>query len=146
MTPVLFGGHTDPPQWRPFSNFYPASFIIDGVEWPTTEHYYQAMKAFMPEDPENVRQCPTPWQAKKLGSAIPLRPDWEEIKYEVMLVALLAKFTQNPKLGQLLLSTEDRVIHENRPDLHWGGGPNYLTGRDLLGKALMRVRSVLRAG
>ena len=32
-----------------FSNFYGSPIDIDGVVWPTTEHYFQAMK--FPADP-----------------------------------------------------------------------------------------------
>jgi len=35
------------------------------------------------------------------------------------------------------------VIHENRRDPEWGGGPNFPKGKDLLGQALMRVRGLL---
>jgi ribA/ribD-fused uncharacterized protein len=101
------------------------------------------MKAFIPADAERVRHCRTPGEAKHLGRRIPLRPDWEHIKYEVMLVGLKAKFTQHAHLKELLLSTGTAAIHENRPDPVWGGGPNYPKGKDLLGKALMRVRAAI---
>ena len=142
--PILFGAKGDDPHWRPFSNFYmKAPFWIDDVLWPSTEHYFQAMKAFIPGDVERIRQLEHPWEAKQEGRKIPLRPDWEDIKYRVMLVCCLAKFQQNPEMRELLLSTGERQIHENRHDPEWGGGPNFPKGKDLLGKALMHVRGVL---
>lgn len=50
------------------SNFYPASFVIDGVEWPTSEHYYQAMKfPNCPEYIQLIRSCDTPNKAFQLA-------------------------------------------------------------------------------
>lgn len=34
-------------EWEPFgcfSNFAPAAFELDGVWWPSSEHYYQVQK------------------------------------------------------------------------------------------------------
>ena len=59
---------------------------------------------------------------------------------------LTSKFWQNADIREVLLSTGDRAIHENCNDAWWGGGPNYPRGRDLLGKALMEVRAILRKG
>jgi len=57
-----------------------------------------------------------------------------------MVDALRAKFTQNEKLKELLLSTGDKVIVENAPnDYQWGIGADG-TGKNLLGLALMEVR------
>lgn len=85
-----------------------------------------------------------PADAKKWGRKVKLRSNWDQVKYDVMIEVCYAKFSQNPELRDLLLSTGDRVLHEDCPDPWWGGGPNYPQGRDLLGKALMKVRSRLR--
>ena len=79
-----------------------------------------------------------------IGKTAKLRPDWDTFKYGWMVTVLQAKFSQNPRFKTLLLSTGDRVIHENCKDPWWGGGPNFPKGRDLLGKALMVVRTWLR--
>ena len=36
------------------SNFYKSPVFIDGKSWPTTEHYYQAMK--FPSDPDYMEK------------------------------------------------------------------------------------------
>lgn len=41
---------------------------------------------------------------------MPLRADWETVKEEIMKTALSAKFSQNSKLGALLISTDGREI------------------------------------
>jgi ribA/ribD-fused uncharacterized protein len=147
----------DQEQYGFLSNFYPAPFVIDGVNYPTVEHFYVTMKS---EDPEYRRQIlasPTPGKAKRLGDArhkqslfvkgmARLRDDWESVKYSVMEVGVRAKFTQNVALGVALKATGSVVLVEDSPgDLVWGTGPidekgNY-RGQNLLGKILMEVRS-----
>ena len=50
------------------SNFWPAPVFIDGKSWPTTEHYYQAMKfPTVLEHQEKIRNNKSPTVAKRLG-------------------------------------------------------------------------------
>lgn len=81
---------------------------------------------------------------EEFNGTVKLRPDWEEIKIEVMKRGLYAKFTQNPDLKKSLLGTGDREIIEDSPyDSFWGCGPKG-DGQNQLGKLLMRLRSHLR--
>ena len=61
------------------SNFYEAPITLDGKLWPTTEHYFQAMK--FPDEyyQEKVRLAETALLAFRLGRSrsSPIRPDWE---------------------------------------------------------------------
>jgi predicted NAD-dependent protein-ADP-ribosyltransferase YbiA (DUF1768 family) len=45
-----------------------------------------------------------------------MRPDWEDVKLEVMKIALRQKFNAHPTLVQLLLSTGDEEIIEQTTD------------------------------
>ena len=130
-----------------FSNFWPGPFVIDGEFWPTTEHYFAAMKTLDPKLRKEIQQAETPIKAKHLGRKVELRPDWESIRYEVMITALRAKFSI-PDLRKTLLDSGDALIFEDSPfDKVWGTGQRggEGTGMNLLGKALMQVRSELRA-
>ncbi len=61
-----------------------------------------------------------------------------------MYDACLAKFSQHSDLKQLLLDTGDAIIIEHtKNDNYWGDGGDG-TGRNQLGKTLMRVRDTLR--
>jgi ribA/ribD-fused uncharacterized protein len=143
--PVLFYGPSRP--YAEFSNWHPAPFELDGKRWPTSEHYFMAMKTTDGEQQDRIRKARGPREAKRLAGPtgiITLRADWDYIKFDVMVRACYAKFSQNEDLKQLLLSTGDRPIHEDCPDKWWGGGPNYPNGKDLLGKVLMKVRQMLR--
>jgi len=139
--PILFyGQHLEYPE---FSNFYPASMTIRGKTYRTVEHWFQASKTKETRAHEKIRTASTAAQAKRLGRAVQLRPDWEKVKMEVMRRGLEAKFTQHGGLKQLLLETGDRAIHEASPsDAIWGwmGGQ----GQDLLGKLLMETRTKIR--
>lgn len=141
--PILFyGKHNEYPE---FSNFYVAPIELHGRQYSTVEHYFQACKAKTRGAHEKIRKASTPAQAKRLGREVDLTPNWERLKTGFMLDALMAKFTQHPDLKQLLLSTGDRVIHEDSPtDAIWGwmGG----SGQDLLGRLLMQVRATIRKG
>jgi ribA/ribD-fused uncharacterized protein len=103
-------------EYGEFSNFYFAPITIDGLEWPTTEHYFQAQKFAHLEDKqyvELVRLSETPSEAAKLGRnrSFPLRPDWEEIKDDVMRDCVLQKFLQHPELAEVLRGTGDRYLN-----------------------------------
>lgn len=69
-----------------FSNFSPHGFEVDGVYWPTVEHYFQAQKYAGTEYEEQIRQAKSPKHAKTLGQRRdwPLRPDWEDVKLDIM--------------------------------------------------------------
>jgi len=75
---------------------------------------------------------------REYQSRVSIRSDWEQEKVNVMRTGLNAKFTQNPELAQLLLSTADKEIIENSPyDTFWGNAKN---GQNMLGQLLMELR------
>ena len=129
--------------YGPLSNFWRQPIEIDKMLWPTSEHYYQAMKSEDPKEQEMIRVCKKPGDAKLAGYHVHLRKDWEEVKEEYMLKALRVKFSSRPYLKELLLSTGDAALHEDSPwDKYWG----YVhgEGKDRLGQLLMQVREELR--
>ena len=86
-----------------------------------------------------------------MGRKVQLRHDWEEVKYRLMVDICYAKFTQNPELKEILLSTGDETLVENTTGWHdniWGNCecPRCINkeGKNLLGKALMEVRELIR--
>ena len=126
------------------SNFYPSP-IFDGNIWfPTVEHYFQAAKTTNMEEYKAIAAADTPGQAKRLGRKVTLRPDWEEVKDQVMLDALRMKFSDD-KLRSMLLATGEEYLVEGNTwgDKYWGvcGG----IGLNHLGKLLMQVRDELES-
>ena len=135
------------------SNFYSVNIFDDNPDHPclagyegawymSVEHAYQAYKTLDKTWFDRISLAESPGEAKKLASQAPLRPDWEDIKYLVMIKFLRLKFTQNDDLKAKLLATGDAVLHEDsKTDLVWGK-----KGKDLLGKFLMQVREEIREG
>lgn len=140
-TEILFWGKSNKKYW-PFSNFYPSPVWVDKKRWPTTEHYYQAQKTTIPKEQEAIRMQSKAWAARQIGREVKCIPNWDDIKDEVMLIAIRAKFTQNEVCRGLLLSTGDLPIHEDSPsDFYWG---HRYGGKDMLGKILIIIRQELR--
>lgn len=143
MTVIRFYLHTDP--WGEFSNFYPSPMTIDGLTWPTSEHYFQAAKFPGSPQAERIRLAPTPAEAKELGSdrTIALRADWIAVRDTMMRAALVAKFSQHDELRVLLLSTGDAwLVEHTANDSYWGDGGDG-SGVNRLGLLLMEVRAGL---
>jgi ribA/ribD-fused uncharacterized protein len=138
--PIEF--HSKSPSYNELSNFHKAKFMLDGKEWPTVEHYFQAQKfSSSPEYQEKIRAASEPTRAKALGASreFPIRNDWDTYRDEVMRKAVKAKFEQNPNLNTLLSSTTPRPLIENTNDAYWGQGRNK-KGKNRLGTLLMELR------
>lgn len=73
-----------------------------------------------------------------------IRDDWDSIKLDVMMDVLKAKFSQNKKLKELLMSTGNANIIEDSPrDSYWGIGKDK-KGQNHLGKLLVKLREILK--
>lgn len=97
---------------------------------------------------EIIRQTESPLDVAKIGreTAHPLKPSWEEIKVEIMKKGLLAKFSQNPDICKILMSTGDEdIVEKTNVDHFWGCGSRG-DGLNMLGKLLVEVRGILRSG
>lgn len=126
-----------------FSNFHQS--IIGKENWPTVEHFYQANKTLDSEEKVKVLAALTPNIAKKLGKQLTLRPDWEEVKYDIMYAGVKEKFTRHNNLKHLLLRTGNKQIIEWTwwGDKIWGMCSKTEKGCNALGKILQMVRSEL---
>eukprot|EP01137_Pigoraptor_chileana_P019409 Opistho-2@80415 len=128
-----------------FSNFSRHPLRIEGKEWPTSEHFFQAMKFAGTVHEEEVRACPSPGEAAKLGRcrSLPLRKDWDSVKDDIMRAAVLAKFTQNEDIRSTLIETDgSKLVEHTRNDSYWGDGGDG-SGRNMLGIILMETRDTL---
>jgi adenylate cyclase len=133
-------------RYREFSNFANYPILIDGVVWPTSEHYYQAQKFDDPARHARIRELPKAAAAKRYAAKYrsKIRPDWNEAKDAVMERALRAKFTQHKSLRDLLVGSGDEKIEEDsQKDYYWGTGADG-TGQNKLGTMLMQLRTELR--
>jgi len=142
------------------SQWYEATFVVDGISYPTAEHWMMSRKALLFDDHptfEKIIKSKTPGEAKDLGRKV-LNFDenlWNEKRFEIVVRGNLAKFTQNKNLGLFLINTSNRILVEASPvDKIWGVGlasdneqiqnPNTWKGLNLLGFSLMEVRDLLK--
>jgi ribA/ribD-fused uncharacterized protein len=124
------------------SNFDHCFQLVGIRMYRTNEHYYQSMKATDEKIAKWIAEAPTAYLAMVAGRNLregEFKPNWDEIKTDVMLTGLRAKF-KDPALRAALLNTGDAIIHEDSPtDMFWG-----VKGQDMLGKLLMQVREEIR--
>lgn len=131
------------------SNFYPSPITISGETYPTVEHAFQALKTYDVEARRLIAAAPTPGKAKAMGRMVTLRHDWEEVKVDIMMIALRAKF-KNPELRKKLLATGDAYLVEGTVwhDNEWGSCNcdrcKNIIGKNKLGNALMAIREEIR--
>lgn len=130
-----------------FSNLAPYGVELDGLWYPTVEHYFQSQKFADTPYAEMVRLTEDPVFVARIGKwrQLPIRSDWEQVKDDVMKRAVLRKFELHYPIRQVLLNTGDALIVENAPnDYYWGAGSDG-SGKNQLGCILMDVRTQFRA-
>lgn len=144
------------------SNWYTSEFTLWGITFNCSEQAFMYAKAIKFDDAEIATQILheyEPSRQKKLGRLIKNYDDaiWNEVRYDIMVEILRAKFSNPQKslITKELLATGDRIIVEASPyDKIWGVGlseedirildERNWKGYNLLGKALMQVRSELQ--
>lgn len=138
--PVLF--YTTKGPWGFMSNFSRHAVVIDGIKYPTSEHYYQCQKTSSSAFRERIRLAAKPMDAARLGRSKECQkiPDWDDKKISVMEKVLRAKLKQNPELLTALLKSGDRpLIEASSIDPFWGWGAKK-DGHNHLGKLWMKLR------
>lgn len=128
--------------YRFLSNFEPCTVEYDGMTYSSSEAAYQAAKT----TDTSLRIAFTTMTASKAkfaGQKLTLRPDWKDIKVDVMYQIVKDKFSRNPELKEKLLQTDGLKLIEGN---YWGDkfwGVCNGVGENNLGKILMRVRKEL---
>ena len=146
-------------RWAFLSNFYPCKIEHQGITYPSTEHYYVAMKVNtdqlingrlypFSDVRELVARVNTPGQVKRFGRSFILRSDWNDVRLDVMEWGLREKF-KDEKLSEMLLQTGNEELVECN---YWHD--NFFgsctcdkcgnKGQNNLGKLLMKIRSELK--
>lgn len=140
--------------WAFLSNFHPAVLVWEDIEYPTSEHAFNAGKTLNHLERCRIAIASTPREAKRLGRSVQLRPGWDErVRFEVMAAVLRAKFTCRPERAAALLGTGDAMLVEGNTwhDQTWGdcrcGRPTCTEpGANHLGRLLMKLRDELGEG
>lgn len=135
---------TDPT--APLGTYSRHPIVLDGYEWPSAEHYAQAMKFEPGTYFHRIREAPHPAIAAKLGNAWfrRRRRGWKAQRVTYMTRAIYTKCHAYPEVGEQLLATGERPIIECATyDYFWGCGRDG-RGENQYGKLLTRVRDRLR--
>lgn len=160
---LFFWGHEPHPDGTVgpscLSQWWPATFTVDGVAYQTAEHWMMAAKARLFHDEHAltaVLAAASPKDAKAAGRTVGGFDEqtWTAARFDLVVVGNLAKFRQQPDLAAFLRTTASKVLVEASPrDRIWGIGmsashpearrPSHWRGTNLLGFALMNVRDQL---
>ncbi len=163
---LLFWGHTPAKDGSVtkscFSQWFVAPFTVNGIVYPTAEHWMMAGKARLFQDEvtlAKILDATDPKTAKALGRQVKGFQDvaWKATARNLVTEGNIAKFSQNEGLKEFLLATGTKVLVEASPyDRIWGIGlgaadpkamhPTTWQGENLLGFALMDVREAIRLG
>jgi len=160
---IFFFGENKDYGW--LSNFFKLTFIVDGVTFPTSEHFFMYTKCnkFEPTNEklkQEILNTTNPKDAKLFGRKVKNFDEavWNSVRFEVMKKGLTEKFSQNLEYKTKLLDTKNKILVEASPfDGIWGIKYSkdsalklsnevlnkVLQERNLLGKALMEVRKDL---
>lgn len=131
-------------EWTRLSNYSLCSVWFEGHIYNSVEHAYQAAKTLNDNERREIRYKATPNQAKQAGRKCTIRPDWDNVKVEIMESLLREKFSQLPEKN-VLLSTGDHILIEGNwwGDRFWGQDP-VGNGQNWLGHLLMKIREEIR--
>ena len=141
---------------NPLSNFYPSSFIHEGVQYISSEQLIQANKAKLFGDTETYNEilcCTTSLECKNLSKQIRNVDEkkWEEEALNACLPGIRAKFYQNTNVMDMLVNkTGIKRIVECASDRLWGTGvplgdpdcldPTKWISQGILGQILEYIR------
>ena len=134
------------------SNFYKSNIEINGIIFPTAEHAYQDSKTDNKKWQIKISNAETPGKAKRLGNKTPLRTDWDNIKFSIMLDIIRNKFIQKTSLAKKLFNTFPKQLVEGNywHDNYWGNCEcdkcKFIIGENMLGAILMHIRKRLMEG
>ena len=164
---VCFGGVSS--CFNGMGNFYVRNFnhqemLINGMKheakhYNSVEQGWQHYKATQSNDigtAQKIMEERDPAKQKQLGRRIKNfnQKQWDSVKDTVMESLLLAKFRQNIDLAENLIATNNKIIVEcNHNDTYYSSGlsigkhnfdESKWTGKNMLGKLLCKVRSVIK--
>jgi ribA/ribD-fused uncharacterized protein len=129
------------------SNFHLVNINYKGRDYPSVEHAFMSAKNETKEWKDfcsNLHE--SPGIIKKFGRDIPLVPNWESIKIQVMKDCILAKFSQEPFKSKLLETGDTEIIEGNDwGDIYWGYDIRKNKGKNYLGRIIMDTRDFLRS-
>jgi|CXWL01.1.fsa_nt_gi ribA/ribD-fused uncharacterized protein len=136
-------------EYRFLSNFHVCDIEFDGRLYTSTEAAYQSAKTLNPLTRDLFRDM-TPSQARKEGQQLEIRPNWDNVKVDVMRKVNLYKYVKHSDLTDKLLATGDAYLMEGTwwHDNFWGvctcAACKLTPGQNNLGRVLMEIRKKIK--
>ncbi len=156
---IFFHSPTGPHGY--LSNWYPSPFDLDGIHYCSAEQYIMYQKCLIFGDTASAQAilaADDPKIQQKIGKKAKgfIENIWAGLRQLILLRGLLGKFSQNEELKKKLIDTADAWLVEcAHSDTVWACGirinetwrfdASKWRGQNILGFALMEVRSILRS-
>lgn len=142
-----------------FSQWHKSKFVIEGITFTHAEQYMMYGKAMLFGDTvtaQKILKATHPKEQKSLGRQVQNYDEavWVKHREDVVYKGNYAKFTQNPKMLEELLTTTGILVEASPYDRIWGIGrglkdplaldPKTWNGLNLLGFVLTKLREDLK--
>lgn len=143
---VRFAGCSEDNEYKVFNNLYRAPFSIDGIEFPSVQHYLvyhkyastdadYATKVLAQKNPALLTGM---MKSKDHAS----RADWDTVQSNLLQKALKAKFALPELRAKLLKTGTAKIEFESATDSYFGIGADG-NGANTLGNSLVTLRATL---
>lgn len=128
----------------PLDNFWECPVLYDGIYYLNSEAAFQSAKT-LDRNTRMKMSFMSASESKMFGKdpkKMVLRPDWNDVKDEIMYEIVKDKMTRNPLILELLKSTGSAIIIEGNywRDNYWGIEFGSKEGYNMLGTILMMLR------
>jgi ribA/ribD-fused uncharacterized protein len=132
-------------EYRWLSNFHECEIFFNGLRFPATENAYvyakiaPELRTEFQETIDELMVCSAA-ESKKIGKSVPIRDDWDAIKYDIMSAVVFDKYYRHKELRKALLSTGYKHLEETNhwKDTFWGVCDG--KGHNKLGQIHMSIR------
>ena len=128
------------------SNLYKKPITFEGREFPNSEYAYQFGKYSDKATREWAMSCPKSHLLAIISHNLlswDIVKGWSKIRFNRMYEVLKEKFSA-AELKKKLIDTKDAIlIEDSKTDNIWGIGKSG-TGKNMLGKLLMKIREELK--
>ena len=135
-------------EYRWLSNFWATTIEDDGIVYPSSEHFYQALKTKNKSLPQQIAKLPIK-NVRSYCRQIKIRDNWDSgknLRVRAMWKVTVLKY-KNAELRKKLLATAGQHLEEVNywGDTFWGTVQknNNRIGENTLGQILMAYRDYL---